>query len=170
MGSMDFWIIGSSVTLVWNQVLLPFPACLLSLSSFRPLDSALGRPFHPFGGGERVVNRAKNPMKSQRSKEIRLNQTKSDLFFYPVMLTPESFGLRRHVAAFPRRDMSRRSKAQSCLRTPQAPLTGASPVLIRHPIRLSTKTSQPSTNTKITKRTQFKNRTTCPPRQLRRAT
>jgi hypothetical protein len=40
------------------------------------------------------------------------------------MLTPESLGLRRQVAAFPRRDMSRRSKAQSCLRTPQPPLTG----------------------------------------------
>jgi hypothetical protein len=32
---------------------------------------------------------------------------------------PFMFGLRRQVAAFPRRDMSRRSKAQSCLRTPQ---------------------------------------------------
>jgi hypothetical protein len=37
------------------------------------------------------------------------------------MLTHESFGLRRQVAAFPRRDMSRRSKAQSCLRTPKLP-------------------------------------------------
>ncbi|MGA2870691.1 MAG: hypothetical protein ABSF34_16210, partial [Verrucomicrobiota bacterium] len=57
------------------QVLLPFPAFLLSLWSFRPLDSALGRPFSPFGGGgsrklcenpnefdKIMVNRAKKPM------------------------------------------------------------------------------------------------------------
>ena len=47
MGSMDFWIIGSSVTLVaqgvWNQVLLPFPAFLLSLWSFWPRKVGLPR-------------------------------------------------------------------------------------------------------------------------------
>jgi hypothetical protein len=61
-----------------------------------------------------------------------------------------TFGVRRHVAAFPRRDMSRRSKAQSCLRTPQPFLTGAAP-----PSDSQLKTLN-HLLTKITKRTQFK--------------
>jgi hypothetical protein len=49
------------------------------------------------------------------------------------MLTPDSLGLRRHVAAFPRRDMSRRSKAQSCLCTPKFWLLAFKLKLTSHP-------------------------------------
>ena len=72
-GFLDQW--------VQRHAGLPFPAFLLSLWSFRPLDPALGRPFPPFGGGgsrklckkpnefdKIMVNRAKNPMNSRKSK------------------------------------------------------------------------------------------------------
>jgi hypothetical protein len=86
----DDGINGSSVTLdpivrgreeFGIRCRLAFPAFLLSLWSFRPLDPALGRPFSPFGGGgsrklcekpnefdKIMVNRAKNPMNSRKSK------------------------------------------------------------------------------------------------------
>ena len=71
MGSMDFGIIGSSVTLVahgvWNPVLLPFPAFLLSLWSFRPVQEIIEKP--------------------NEFVKIQVNPTKSNSFFIP---TPNS--------------------------------------------------------------------------------
>jgi hypothetical protein len=54
---------------VWNQVLLPFPAFLLSLWSFRP-----------------VREKPRNPAKSNL---ITPNQSKSNLFFLFQLLTPK---------------------------------------------------------------------------------
>src|ERR1700722_7181065 len=76
MGSMDFWIIGSSVTLgaqgVLNQALFPFPAFLLSLWSFRPVRETIKKP--------------------NEFAKIQVNPTKSDqikpLFLFQL-LTPE---------------------------------------------------------------------------------
>jgi hypothetical protein len=79
------------------------------------------------------------------------------------------------VAAFPRRDMSRRSKAQSCLRTPKLWLWSFLRVLrfllclkIGSWCRSSTVTLVK--NMKITKRTQFKNRAIRQAHQFRMTT
>jgi hypothetical protein len=98
---------------------------------------------------------------SNEFAKIQVNPTKSNqiqpLFFpWAGLGFPPKSGLRRHVASFQSAVVPAHSTA--------APHRG------RHPIRLSTKNSQPSTKAKITKRTQFKNRTTRHPRQLRRTT
>ena len=67
MGSMDFWIIGSSVTLVaqgvWNQVLLPFPAFLLSLWSFRTVREII----------EKLNEFAKTQVNPTKSNQFKVN-------------------------------------------------------------------------------------------------
>ena len=83
---MDFWINGSlvpiigwcrssTVTLVWNQVLLPVPACLLSLWSFRSVQKSTKNGLAPKRWTDEVTFREKimKQLKSQRrhSKAFR---------------------------------------------------------------------------------------------------
>jgi hypothetical protein len=121
-GFLDQW--------VQRHAGLPFPAFLLSLWPFRPLDPALGRPFPPFGGG----GSRKLCEKPNEFAKIQVNPTKSDLFFY---------GSRAKHA---KEDLW---LCDSATLWPTAPFF---------------------TKVKITKRTQFKNRTICHPRQFRMTT
>ena len=140
-GFLDQWVL---LSIIDRHAGLPYPAFLLSLWSFRPLDPALGRPFPPFGGGgsrklcekpnefdKIMMNRAKNP---NEFAKIQVNPTKSDLFFY---------GSRAKHA---KEDLW---LCDSATLWPTAPFF---------------------TKVKITKRTQFKNRTIRHPRQFRRTT
>jgi hypothetical protein len=75
---MDFWIIGSSVTLVaqgvWNQVLLPFPAFLLSSWSFRPVRETIKKP-------NEFAKIQVNPTKSDQIKPLFLFQLLTPKFW-----------------------------------------------------------------------------------------
>ena len=70
-GFLDKWVL---LSIIDRHAGLPFPAFLLSLWSFRPLDPALGRPFPPFGGG----GSRKLCEKPNEFAKIQVNPTKSD--------------------------------------------------------------------------------------------